>query len=119
MKKLITVIALVAALLIVNSTQAQTVEEKIDNIDLRLDRYSKQNSVGNGLLIYGLAAQFIGGFILAHSYSPNLVAVHQNSIKVAKPIIITGAVLSTAGLIVNLNSHNRLKSKKYNTRYKF
>jgi hypothetical protein len=121
MKKLITIVALVATQLFVNNTYSQTnieVNNQIQDINLRLDKYSHQNHVGNGLIFWGVVTSVIGVAIISNE---NL-SISSTSPFIAAPnlgagIIIAGSALTTSGLIVNLNSHRKLRSNQYKHRY--
>lgn len=117
MKKLFTVIALVATLLIVNSSKAQTVEEEIE---LKLDRYSKQHTTANAMINIGAAVTTLG----AYNYHHQMQAESQNYINQPPPfgipLMIAGGLTSFIGTIISSTAHRKLRSKKYNnyTRFK-
>jgi hypothetical protein len=117
MKKLITILALVASLLIVSNSYSQTLDSvniEIQDINLRLDKFSRQNHVGNGLLFYGVITTVIGTATMLG----NKDDVYSSGFRAGVVFGVAGGMLTTSGLVVNLNSHNRLKSKNYYNRYK-
>jgi hypothetical protein len=115
MKNLISILALVAALLFTNTMYSQTndsLNQQIQNINLRLDKYSHQNHVGNNLVIWGAISSILGTAIMmseTHSYS--------SGAKAGLFLVGTGAALTTSGLIVNITSHRKLRSNQYKQRY--
>jgi len=109
MKKLISIIALVAALLIVNSTQAQTTDStKIEQIEERMDKYSSQNTTGNGFVSTGVIISGIGA---------GVISKEQNVANVGVPLVVGGAIITGIGSIINMCSHRKLRSKKYKQRF--
>lgn len=119
MKNLFSILALVAALLIVNSASAQTIQE-IEEIELKLDRYSKQHTTANAMINIGAAVTTLG----AYNYHHQMQAESQNYINQPPPfgipLMIAGGLTSFIGTIISSTAHRKLRSKKYNnyTRFK-
>lgn len=128
MKNLIAILALIAALLIVGNANSQNhylqptrandsisiaIQQKntydIYDIDLRMDRYSRQNVRGNGFIFWGVITSIIGTTII---YKNADIPYFKNYV-----ILGLGGALTTTGYIINLNSHRKLRSYKYHKRF--
>ena len=106
MKTLIAILTLTFVLLFIGNIQAQSNEmKKINDINLRMDRYSKQNSTGNGFIIAGFLTSTIGGGIIFSNNS-------KETLIFGSGLLIAASALTATGIIINLNSHNRLASTK-------
>jgi len=116
MKNLIAILTLTVALLFIGNIQAQSSQIRdIEDINLRMNAYSKQNSIGNGFIISGFLTSVLGGGIIFSEYnnSPSLKPSKQ-TLNFGSGVLIVGTILTSTGVIINLNSHNRLKDKRRN-----
>jgi len=75
-------------------------------INLGLHKFGEQHRTGNHLIIIGIIATTIGGLLISDSYKyPNT----SNSFPPGVVFSVAGGGLTTAGLIVNLNSFRYLR----------
>lgn len=125
MKNLIAIIALIAALLLVNNAygqaplinptvpqQLQMHQNDIDNINLRLDMYARQHTIGNTLICSGIAAAVLGTVISATYIN--------NGVQPIGGIVVTsiGAALTLSGSIVNATAHRQLRGRHFKSRFR-
>ncbi len=113
MKNILSILALATSLLIVNSAQSQnqlllgqdSLNQKIEDINLRLNNFSKRASIGNEVLAVGVILSLVGTSI-------NLFAdkAYANA---GYGITILGGGLSTTGLIINLTANRKVRNRNY------
>jgi hypothetical protein len=118
MKTLIAILALVAALLTVNSIQAQTITTtdsieslimqrnvlEINSINLRLENFVRQNKRANGFFFFGAIVSGIGAYAMTQ-------ATDQYTLRNATGVVALGTLLSATGVVIRLDSFNRLNRK--------
>jgi hypothetical protein len=118
MKTLIAILALVAALLTVNSIQAQTITTtdsielriiqrnvlEINSINLRLENFVRQNKRANGFFFFGAIVGGIGAYAMTQ-------ATDQYTLRNATGVVALGTLLSATGVVIRLDSFNRLNRK--------
>jgi len=123
MKKLITI--LLFALFAVNTIQAQTISDfemtsiqitqkniqDIQDINLRLEKYHQQNRTGNTLILAGIFSAIAGSAIIYGEYNSVATITTRSTVLFGATLCGIGAGLTSAGWVLNLNSHNRLKRK--------
>ena len=119
MKNLIAIIALVSALLIVNSASAQTINNdstQIEDINLRLDKFSMQHTTGNALISTGAIVTSLGAAVTASEAKNAYKSYHKEPISIGIPLVFVGGLTSTIGGIINMTAHRKVRSKKFNSR---
>ena len=75
-------------------------------INLGLHKFGEQHRTGNHLIIIGVIATTIGGLLISDSYK---YLNTSNSFSPGVVFSVAGGGLTTAGLIVNLNSFRYLR----------
>jgi hypothetical protein len=75
-------------------------------INLGLHKFGEQHRTGNHLIIIGIIATTIGGLLISDSYK---YLNTSNSFPPGVVFSVAGGGLTTAGLIVNLNSFRYLR----------
>lgn len=107
MKKLLFTITTFLTLNLSAQNMTPVTRADVNEINLRLDgleKFGKQHRTGNRLMIAGVIAAGLGTYAYINSTtSPT------NQYKTGTGLMIVGSALSTAGLIVNINSFRHLR----------
>lgn len=86
-----------------------TTQQQIDDINLRLFKYSKQKTTSNSFLVAGMMTSVVGILMFAGSSS----GIGQGDIPViGVAAAVIGPLLINTSLIINLSSHRKLLAKK-------
>ena len=88
-------------------------QKEINDINLRMENFSIQNSTGNSLIIGGIALSTLSSIIAFKS------PANTRTFKRSMFFVGVGTTLSLTGIGINMDSHNRLrkisrKEKKQN-----